>query len=67
MWAVTDADADQAPGLQHAYGDRRFATPRVVVVPMTHTDHDALLVVTNLSGRSRVHSAVGSSATTLPA
>ena len=48
-WTVTDAAATQAPGIQHAYGDRRLRKVTSEVVPMTRTDHDALVV------RFRVH------------
>jgi endonuclease/exonuclease/phosphatase (EEP) superfamily protein YafD len=44
MATYTDANASQAPGIQHAYlsGDLRDA--RTTVLPMRRTDHDALLV-----------------------
>ncbi|MBP2336587.1 endonuclease/exonuclease/phosphatase family protein [Saccharothrix coeruleofusca] len=41
-WTLTDAEATQAPGIQHAYGD--LAAPRLEIEPTTHTDHDALVV-----------------------
>lgn len=45
FWTLTDAAATQAPGIQHAYGSRAwFRQPEVEVVPLTYTDHDALLV-----------------------
>lgn len=44
FWTLTDAAATQAAGIQHAYGTRAwFRQPQVEVVPMTYTDHDALL------------------------
>ena len=43
-WTVTDEAAEQAAGIQHVYGARSwFRRPRVRVIPMTFTDHDALL------------------------
>lgn len=45
FWTATDADATQAPGIQHAYGTRGWLpNPKATVVPMTYTDHDGLLV-----------------------
>lgn len=45
FWTATDADATQAPGIQHAYGSRGWlANPTTTIVPMTYTDHDGLLV-----------------------
>ena len=45
FWTATDADAAQAPGIQHAYGSRGWLpTPRTTIVPMAYTDHDGLLV-----------------------
>src|SRR5829696_1245519 len=43
-WARTDAAARQAPGLQHVYGSAALRSPSAEVVPLAHTDHDALLV-----------------------
>lgn len=40
MWTLTDAEAEQAPGIQHLYGSAEFRGPRVEVVPATYTDHD---------------------------
>jgi endonuclease/exonuclease/phosphatase family metal-dependent hydrolase len=53
-WTRTDRSADQAPGLQQAYGTRsalRF--PRAQVLPARHTDHDVLLVRARLVPRSQ--------------
>jgi endonuclease/exonuclease/phosphatase family metal-dependent hydrolase len=44
-WIERDEEAPQAPGIQHVYGTRPgFVRPRDEVLPMTYTDHDALLV-----------------------
>jgi endonuclease/exonuclease/phosphatase family metal-dependent hydrolase len=42
-WRRTDAEADQFPGVQQVYGDRRTTAASVEVQPMIHTDHCALL------------------------
>jgi endonuclease/exonuclease/phosphatase family metal-dependent hydrolase len=53
-WTVTDEAAEQAPGIQHAYGTRGWLqAPRVRIVPMTFTDHDGLLVEARLRGGAR--------------
>ena len=44
LWTRTDSAADQALGLQHAYGSGALRSPSAEVVPATHTDHDILLV-----------------------
>jgi endonuclease/exonuclease/phosphatase family metal-dependent hydrolase len=43
-WTRTDADADQAPGLQHVYGSSALKSPAAQVVAAAHTDHDVLIV-----------------------
>jgi endonuclease/exonuclease/phosphatase family metal-dependent hydrolase len=44
-WTERDEEAVQAPGIQHVYGTRPgFVRPRDEVLPMTYSDHDALLV-----------------------
>jgi hypothetical protein len=43
-WTRDDGAAGQAPGLQHAYGSRALRAPSAEVVPVSHTDHDILLV-----------------------
>ena len=44
-WTERDDEAAQAPGIQHVYGTRPgFVRPRDEIVPMTYSDHDALLV-----------------------
>jgi endonuclease/exonuclease/phosphatase family metal-dependent hydrolase len=44
-WTERDEEAAQAPGIQHVYGTwPGFVRPRDKVLPMTYTDHDALLV-----------------------
>lgn len=44
-WSRTDASAGQTPGLQHVYGSgATLRSPSPRVVPITHSDHDALLV-----------------------
>lgn len=42
QWTLTDAEAVQAPGIQHAYGD--LARPRLELERATYTDHDAMVV-----------------------
>ncbi len=49
MWVRTDGDAEQQPGLQQVYGSSRFSSAVATVVPMTYTDHDALVVTSWLS------------------
>jgi endonuclease/exonuclease/phosphatase family metal-dependent hydrolase len=44
FWTRTDRSADQAPGLQHAYGSGALGSPSAQVVPAAHSDHDVLLV-----------------------
>jgi hypothetical protein len=45
FWTATDVNAEQAPGIQHAYGSRGWLpNPTTEIVPMTYTDHDGLLV-----------------------
>ncbi|NUR09603.1 MAG: endonuclease/exonuclease/phosphatase family protein [Nocardioidaceae bacterium] len=48
LWVRDDGGASQSAGLQHAYGDGRFAEPVVRVLPMRLTDHDALAVTARL-------------------
>ncbi len=49
FWTLRDSEATQAPGIQHAYGLReRLLQPKADIVPMTYTDHDGLLVHTQL-------------------
>jgi endonuclease/exonuclease/phosphatase family metal-dependent hydrolase len=43
-WAESDRDAGQRPGLLQAYGDHRLTDRSVEVLPMSETDHDALVV-----------------------
>ena len=44
FWTLTDAAAAQAAGIQHVYGSRAWLRqPEAEMVPMTYTDHDALL------------------------
>jgi hypothetical protein len=49
LWTRTDGSAEQAPGLQHAYGSGALGSPAAEVVPATHTDHDVLLVRAHLA------------------
>lgn len=42
FWTLTDAEATQAAGIQHAYGN--LASPAVELEATTYTDHDALVV-----------------------
>jgi endonuclease/exonuclease/phosphatase family metal-dependent hydrolase len=51
VWTRTDSSAEQAPGLQHVYGSGSPRPPSAQVVPLTHTDHDALLVRAHLSAQ----------------
>ncbi|MGH3500069.1 MAG: endonuclease/exonuclease/phosphatase family protein [Nocardioidaceae bacterium] len=45
FWTKTDEGAAQLGGIQHAYGSQRaLHRPRARVLPMTYSDHDALLV-----------------------
>ena len=44
-WTDRDEEAAQAPGIQHVYGTSPgLVRPRDEVLPMSHSDHDALLV-----------------------
>jgi len=43
-WTLTDQEGGQDPGVQQAYGDQRLASPSAAVEPLSHTDHDALVV-----------------------
>jgi endonuclease/exonuclease/phosphatase family metal-dependent hydrolase len=43
-WTRTDGPADQAPGLQSAYGIGALHAPSAQVLPARHTDHDFLVV-----------------------
>jgi endonuclease/exonuclease/phosphatase (EEP) superfamily protein YafD len=49
-WTRTDGSADQAPGLQGAYGTGALRSPSAHVQPATHTDHDVLLVRAHVIG-----------------
>ena len=50
-WSRTDAAAAQAPGIQHVCGTRAaLAAGPAVVLPLTYTDHDGLLVGTRRRG-----------------
>jgi endonuclease/exonuclease/phosphatase family metal-dependent hydrolase len=51
FWTRTERTADQAPGLQHVYGNRGLRSPSADVVPATHSDHDVLLVSAHLTAR----------------
>lgn len=44
MTSYDDANAGQAPGIQHAYLSSSFVDGRESTIPMTYTDHDALLI-----------------------
>jgi endonuclease/exonuclease/phosphatase family metal-dependent hydrolase len=48
-WTRTDRSAEQAPGIQHVYGSRALRSPSAEVLPAAHSDHDILVV------RSQVH------------
>lgn len=49
MWTRTDGLAAQQPGPQHVYGNSRLSPTVTTVVPMTYSDHDALVVSSRLS------------------
>jgi endonuclease/exonuclease/phosphatase family metal-dependent hydrolase len=49
MWTRSDELAAQQPGLQHVYGNARLSPTATTVVPMTYSDHDALVVSSRLS------------------
>jgi endonuclease/exonuclease/phosphatase family metal-dependent hydrolase len=49
FWVRTDSSARQDPGFQQADGDGALRSPSVAVLPATHTDHDILLVRTQLT------------------
>ena len=49
FWARADSSAEQAPGLQHAYGSSALSSPSAEVVPARHTDHDVLVVRAHLA------------------
>jgi endonuclease/exonuclease/phosphatase (EEP) superfamily protein YafD len=49
-WTETDRGARQVPGLQQVYGDPGLTHPSAEVQPMSHTDHDALVVRFSLPG-----------------
>jgi endonuclease/exonuclease/phosphatase family metal-dependent hydrolase len=49
FWVRTDASAAQAPGLQHVYGSEAFRSPAAEVLPAAHTDHDILVVRSQLT------------------
>jgi endonuclease/exonuclease/phosphatase family metal-dependent hydrolase len=49
MWTRGDDRASQRAGVQHVYGDAQFRRPARNVRQMTYTDHDALVVASELS------------------
>jgi len=49
FWTRADSAAEQAPGIQHAYGSGALRSPAAEVVPATHSDHDFLLVRAHLT------------------
>lgn len=50
-WTERDEEAEQAPGIQHVYGSRpAFVEPEDAILPMSYSDHDALLVRAQLLG-----------------
>jgi endonuclease/exonuclease/phosphatase family metal-dependent hydrolase len=52
LWTRTDGSADQAPGVQHAYGsDDALRSPAAQVLPTRLSDHDVLLVRASLAAR----------------
>jgi endonuclease/exonuclease/phosphatase family metal-dependent hydrolase len=48
FWTRTDASAGQGAGLQQVYGSGALHSPSARVVPFTHSDHDVLVVTSNL-------------------
>lgn len=44
QWTLTDAAAQQAPGIQHVYGTAELTRPRLEIEPATYTDHDVMVV-----------------------
>jgi endonuclease/exonuclease/phosphatase family metal-dependent hydrolase len=53
FWTRTDRSAGQAPGLQHVYGSGALRSPSAEVDPVTHSDHDLLLVRAHLTAQRR--------------
>jgi endonuclease/exonuclease/phosphatase (EEP) superfamily protein YafD len=51
FWTRTDGSAAQAPGLQHVYGSGALRSPEAEVLPAAHSDHDILVVRSQLRGR----------------
>ena len=51
FWTRSDASAHQNPGDQHVYGTSALRSPSAQVLAATHTDHDVLLVRTQLTAR----------------
>jgi endonuclease/exonuclease/phosphatase family metal-dependent hydrolase len=50
-WTRTDRSARQDPGSQQVFGTGGLRSPSARVVPARHTDHDFLIVRTQLIGR----------------
>lgn len=49
MWTLTDAAAEQAPGIQHGYATAAdFRAPRAEIEPAKYTDHDFLVLRSRL-------------------
>ena len=45
FWTLTDQSADQAPGVQHVYGNGvAVGSPSAEVLAARHSDHDVLVV-----------------------
>jgi endonuclease/exonuclease/phosphatase family metal-dependent hydrolase len=50
MWTLTDAGAEQAPGIQHGYGTAEdFRGPHTEIEPAKYTDHDFLVIRSRLA------------------
>ena len=49
LWTRTDRSAEQAPGIQHVYGSGTLRSPSAESVPVTHSDHDVLLLRAHLT------------------
>jgi hypothetical protein len=51
FWTRTDRSADQAPGIQHVYGNGALRSASAEVLPAAHSDHDVLVVRARLTAR----------------
>jgi endonuclease/exonuclease/phosphatase family metal-dependent hydrolase len=65
-WTATDEAAGQAAGLQSVAGAGAVGSPAAEVLPVTHTDHDVLLVRAQLAAVSRRGAARAAGTATSP-